>query len=123
MDSKQIDLFSCLSLDSYIKPQLKSVQVDRKGSCLSLDSYIKPQLMGYQAPLLEVVYLLIPTSNHNRVTKGEKSWPVVYLLIPTSNHNLVDVRPSLHVVVYLLIPTSNHNVCNTFDIVDVLFIS
>ena len=34
---------------------------------------------------------------------------VVYLLIPTSNHNLSSRWSILSFVVYLLIPTSNHN--------------
>ena len=35
-------------------------------SCLSLDSYIKPQPDGGTIPYVLVVYLLIPTSNHNK---------------------------------------------------------
>ena len=35
-----------------------------------------------------VVYLLIPTSNHNNNKEIVYVAPVVYLLIPTSNHNL-----------------------------------
>ncbi|EHJ36890.1 hypothetical protein HMPREF0673_02631 [Leyella stercorea DSM 18206] len=35
-----------------------------------------------------VVYLLIPTSNHNAPGIWLKNQIVVYLLIPTSNHNL-----------------------------------
>ena len=56
--------------------------------CISFDSYIKPQLLLNLNFSLSVVYLLIPTSNHNvedGLTRQEK---VVYLLIPTSNHNL-----------------------------------
>ena len=34
---------------------------------------------------------------------------VVYLLIPTSNHNFLCLLNVNHRVVYLLIPTSNHN--------------
>ena len=34
---------------------------------------------------------------------------VVYLLIPTSNHNIPQSFVRLYYVVYLLIPTSNHN--------------
>ena len=34
-----------------------------------------------------VVYLLIPTSNHNRFRPRVVASSVVYLLIPTSNHN------------------------------------
>ena len=34
-------------------------------SCISFDSYIKPQLLSNNAETNFVVYLLIPTSNHN----------------------------------------------------------
>ena len=38
---------------------------------------------------MRVVYLLIPTSNHNSCNLVAVKGNVVYLLIPTSNHNLV----------------------------------
>ncbi len=56
-----------------------------------------------------VVYLLIPTSNHNLTVLSRAEYNVVYLLIPTSNHNQLWVLDELASVVYLLIPTSNHN--------------
>ena len=34
-------------------------------SCISFDSYIKPQLQTHNVRTISVVYLLIPTSNHN----------------------------------------------------------
>ena len=121
-------------------------------SCISFDSYIKPQLIMFLIKSFQVVYLLIPTSNHNfeainlylmllyifwflhqtttlclsywrrlgcisfdsyikpqqLLSKGYIS-RVVYLLIPTSNHNLYPCRHCECCVVYLLIPTSNHN--------------
>ena len=33
--------------------------------CISFDSYIKPQRYSAMVIFLSVVYLLIPTSNHN----------------------------------------------------------
>ena len=79
------------------------------GRCISFDSYIKPQRLSYWWRLADVVYLLIPTSNHNYFAECSNYGFVVYLLIPTSNHNswLRCNQPWL--VVYLLIPTSNHN--------------
>ena len=56
---------SCLSLDSYIKPQLGVSQILTDSGCLSLDSYIKPQRPPSNQSKISVVYLLIPTSNHN----------------------------------------------------------
>ena len=55
--------------------------------CLSLDSYIKPQQRFSISLRRLVVYLLIPTSNHNSELDICKWLLVVYLLIPTSNHN------------------------------------
>ena len=57
-------------------------------SCISFDSYIKPQLFIKDSVYSQVVYLLIPTSNHNACRRRSSLMPVVYLLIPTSNHNL-----------------------------------
>ena len=56
-------------------------------SCISFDSYIKPQLHLSVHDIDGVVYLLIPTSNHNRLLGLIALQMVVYLLIPTSNHN------------------------------------
>ena len=56
-------------------------------SCISFDSYIKPQLFSFVYRRHLVVYLLIPTSNHNDEFLVERLPFVVYLLIPTSNHN------------------------------------
>ena len=56
---------SCISFDSYIKPQLTPTAYFRKYCCISFDSYIKPQLQRWWSASLPVVYLLIPTSNHN----------------------------------------------------------
>ena len=39
--------------------------IRRWWSCISFDSYIKPQLRSRMCLLRRVVYLLIPTSNHN----------------------------------------------------------
>ena len=57
-------------------------------SCISFDSYIKPQPAPSSPRYAWVVYLLIPTSNHNFDSVGCVTPSVVYLLIPTSNHNL-----------------------------------
>ena len=79
------------------------------GSCISFDSYIKPQHSNDDNLYVGVVYLLIPTSNHNPLAAAACLKRVVYLLIPTSNHNEVSNLIVGSEVVYLLIPTSNHN--------------
>ena len=99
----------CLSLDSYIKPQ--PARPCREG--LSVVYLLIPtsnhNLRFVRLRPLFVVYLLIPTSNHNHVARQVCAWCVVYLLIPTSNHNRYGHVGPPHSVVYLLIPTSNHN--------------
>ena len=99
----------CISFDSYIKPQLCCRWVRTEDCCISFDSYIKPQQCGDCPQNVDVVYLLIPTSNHNVRVEGLLLRCVVYLLIPTSNHNSTSYLSVVKDVVYLLIPTSNHN--------------
>ena len=67
---QQIDLYpqppcSCISFDSYIKPQPGLRIKCSVFGCISFDSYIKPQLEPWSIIFSRVVYLLIPTSNHN----------------------------------------------------------
>ena len=62
----------------------------QKGCCISFDSYIKPQHPILCLETSSVVYLLIPTSNHNYRCITLNAALVVYLLIPTSNHNRSD---------------------------------
>ena len=78
--------FGCISFDSYIKPQHTELLVLLAAlyifwflhqtttralygrivrRCISFDSYIKPQLRYILQVRFYVVYLLIPTSNHN----------------------------------------------------------
>ena len=54
-----------MSFDSYIKPQPDYVRYVLNKSCISFDSYIKPQQVTRITYEWSVVYLLIPTSNHN----------------------------------------------------------
>ena len=107
--------------------------------CISFDSYIKPQPRWHWLLALPVVYLLIPTSNHNICTTLLSSHMlyIFWFLHQTTTASLMGVafaccisfdsyikpQPStrLHLpesVVYLLIPTSNHNLvfCNTICI-------
>ena len=83
--------------------------------CISFDSYIKPQRKAVTDLANIVVYLLIPTSNHNTILLCLEASSVVYLLIPTSNHNCSSYSGAHPSVVYLLIPTSNHNWTPTKD--------
>ena len=80
-------VLGCISFDSYIKPQPIADYALSRWRCISFDSYIKPQLYLLQYYLISVVYLLIPTSNHNVLVLVIFPAFVVYLLIPTSNHN------------------------------------
>ena len=57
--------------------------------CISFASYIKPQHDCSITKAIGVVYLSLPTSNHNLSNGGRRGEVVVYLSLPTSNHNLV----------------------------------
>ena len=94
----------CISLYSYIKPQRRCALQCRSIGCISLYSYIKPQLIELLFNLSYVVYLYIPTSNHNKLSKKYQKQLVVYLYIPTSNHNLRVLSPSftgLYIFIFL----------------------
>ena len=78
-------------------------------SCISFESYIKPQRVMSSGGGHLVVYLLNPTSNHNCSGNRGDAGMVVYLLNPTSNHNSETSTLGCCIVVYLLNPTSNHN--------------
>ena len=70
---RQMQVVGCISFDSYIKPQLYPRQCGLIECCISFDSYIKPQLYKGLINLYLVVYLLIPTSNHNQSQKYHDS--------------------------------------------------
>ena len=105
---------SCVAVRLYIfiflhQTTTHSMSMSSQVGCISLYSYIKPQLYNRPSSNLPVVYLYIPTSNHNVVSVAPTEMVVVYLYIPTSNHNLLVYPKRYFLVVYLYIPTSNHN--------------
>ena len=116
----------CLSSCSYIKPQPIRHMSSDGVSCLSSCSYIKPQPHIIHTYLLQVVYHLVPTSNHNQRIMVDKTERVVYHLVPTSNHNKILLRIPGAKVVYHLVPTSNHNrsifQCSTAVLFIILFL-
>ena len=100
---------SCISFDSYIKPQLNRFYITTIRSCISFDSYIKPQLAWRLSRTLWSCISFDSYIKPQRIVSRTWCSSVVYLLIPTSNHNLQYLSPLPCHVVYLLIPTSNHN--------------
>ena len=122
--------YSCISFDSYIKPQPWWYWQRRVVRCISFDSYIKPQLFHRTNLFQSVVYLLIPTSNHNmlRLSVKLRKLYIFWFLHQTTTRfkglcyligcisfdsyikpQRIDVHREWIGVVYLLIPTSNHN--------------
>ena len=98
--------------------------------CISFDSYIKPQLLLTIGRFQRVVYLLIPTSNHNCFDFADSSTRLyIFWFLHQTTTNRAKWRRSISCisfdsyikpqlcfyalsalsVVYLLIPTSNHN--------------
>ena len=79
---------SCISFDSYIKPQRKTIKQNKQKSCISFDSYIKPQLHPYSINT-KISCISFDSYIKPQLEKGtDGNYYVVYLLIPTSNHNL-----------------------------------
>ena len=103
----------CISFDSYIKPQQENAVYAEQNSCISFDSYIKPQPCLSSPRCWIVVYLLIPTSNHNSQIRHTNQQLVVYLLIPTSNHNLslVELRHCMLYIFWFLHQTTTKQHC------------
>ena len=112
-------------------------------SCISFDSYIKPQHTCLLRHRLGVVYLLTPTSNHNHTfaTSAIIGLYIFWLLHQTTTIPLQRVqslgcisfdsyiKPQLaghlqpyYAVVYLLTPTSNHNLLESTEQVPTLYI-
>ena len=120
----------CISFDSYIKPQRGRTPLYRASRCISFDSYIKPQPWEQTNTTQNVVYLLIPTSNHNwqQCFTINNLLYIFWFLHQTTTlcrqfrvrHGCISfdsyIKPQRFAeakrersVVYLLIPTSNHN--------------
>ena len=80
----------CISLISYIKPQHSVLICHIVSRCISLISYIKPQPLSTIAHYLLVVYLLYPTSNHNRRPSGEEGQAlyISYILHQTTTYEI-----------------------------------
>ena len=99
-------------------------------SCISFDSYIKPQQRLFWSCSDGVVYLLTPTSNHNVKTLARGlDWLYIFWLLHQTTTKDVScsvctccisfdsyIKPQQRCylsypqrVVYLLTPTSNHN--------------
>ena len=78
----------CISFDSYIKPQLCRTFTKAEESCISFDSYIKPQRLRHSRTSQYVVYLLIPTSNHNlhHIAHGIVLLYIFWFLHQTTTH-------------------------------------
>ena len=82
----------CLSVYSYIKPQLFNSQILLTFRCLSVYSYIKPQLSEHSNELFSWCLSVYSYIKPQR-TNVRHNWPSgVYLSIPTSNHNAGSVR-------------------------------
>ena len=115
---------SCISFDSYIKPQRSHPPISSGVCCISFDSYIKPQRTPCLLNFLQVVYLLIPTSNHNSVGRKE-SLPKLYIfwfLHQTTTQLLRRARTHLLYIFWFLHQTTTFSLpfnlfysCISFD--------
>ena len=91
---------SCISFDSYIKPQPQCLSIYRLLRCISFDSYIKPQRLERIRSRIPCCISFDSYIKPQRLVVLFMSVTVVYLLIPTSNHNLYVPRYS-HYMLYI----------------------
>ena len=99
----------CISLFSYIKPQLLAISLLLSLSCISLFSYIKPQLTTLMNDLDASCISLFSYIKPQLVSVQVRILIVVYLCFPTSNRNPSLYHLARRYVVYLCFPTSNRN--------------
>ena len=103
---------SCISLYSYIKPQPESLSNLHRLCCISLYSYIKPQLPSLLRRCLRVVYLYIPTSNHNCPlikTMPKTLYIFIFLHQTTTPPPVRLCRLSLYIFIFLHQTTTKSN--------------
>ena len=115
--------YRCISFDSYIKPQHIRLHLDTVRSCISFDSYIKPQLWGLSAYFWNVVYLLIPTSNHN-YWENMPCYALLYIFWflhqTTTNHPPVPAIRKLYIF-WFLHQTTTYNSINKYSLCCISF--
>ena len=101
---------SCISFDSYIKPQLVQHTEDLLRGCISFDSYIKPQLPYFCFFIYLVVYLLTPTSNHNFfcLSLFKMKLYIFWLLHQTTTSSNAAMQSSLLYIFWLLHQTTTY---------------
>ena len=101
---RPVQLFRCISLYSYIKPQHNYLICNVSESCISLYSYIKPQPYVLFILASDAVYPYIPTSNRNLAEAIIPFLGAVYPYIPTSNRNrllLLSQCLTLYILIFL----------------------
>ena len=114
--SRWIPAYGCISFDSYIKPQLIEALIYHFAGCISFDSYIKPQPHLVTNLIIGVVYLLIPTSNHNPSGKEhyQEMLYIFWFLHQTTTFNFSDKYDFwLYIFWFLHQTTTSFMVCPT----------
>ena len=109
----------CISLFSYIKPQLTADDFAPSMCCISLFSYIKPQQYHKHIEELLVVYLCFPTSNRNpsESAGGNDMLYIFVFLHQTATVRLIPFAfATLYIFVFLhqtatSISVSTYNTC------------
>ena len=119
---EDLRLTRCISFDPYIKPQQSAGYIPHVLSCISFDLYIKPQHPHSFFICSLCCISFDPYIKPQRRPGASRHTQVVYLLIPTSNHNELSLADMWRNVVYLLIPTSNHNICPQYNNMCTLYI-
>ena len=103
----------CLSSCSYIKPQPQIGPPQAASGCLSSCSYIKPQQRSACLIYENVVYHLVPTSNHNLGSCAayfQTLFIILFLHQTTTSSNTDVTRDSLFIILFLHQTTTKNTV-------------
>ena len=95
---------SCLSSCSYIKPQPSTKAAFTSFRCLSSCSYIKPQPASPTGVRPDVVYHLVPTSNHNSASRENPQcllFIILFLHQTTTRRKLYKFPTMLFIILFL----------------------
>ena len=108
----------CISLYSYIKPQPGHRQGRSRRGCISLYSYIKPQLTCCFISYFYVVYLYIPTSNHNALDLVKHdSLLYIFIFLHQTTTSLQGKGDSQQLYIFIFLHQTTTTSCKTKKVI------
>ena len=113
----------CICLYSYIKPQRRIDCENILERCICLYSYIKPQPLFFQGSAGLCCICLYSYIKPQQFVRNVKILIVVYVSIPTSNHNLIVSRIGCNPLYMSLFLHQTTTICANYKILRKLYMS